>query len=328
VRLLVLGGTLFLGRHLVAAAVARGHEVTLFNRGRTNPELFTEVERLQGDRDGDLGALAGRSWDAVVDTSARLPRWVRTAARQLADSAEHYTFVSSISVYAEPMVVGTDETARVVELDDHSVEEITEETYGGLKVLSERAAAEAFPRRCLVVRPGLIVGPDDPTGRFTYWVHRIARGGDVLVPEPRDQPVQFADVRDLASWMLDMAEARRTGTFNATGPADPLTMDGLLDEIAATTGSSARLVWVPEDFLVERKVEMWSELPVWIAPSSHPELDGFLAVDVSRALAAGLRFRPLAHTVRDTLAHAETTSDAGLSPARERELLDEWARAA
>lgn len=324
-RVLVLGGTVFLGRHVVEQALERGHAVTLVNRGRTGPDLYPDAEHLRGDRDGDLSVLAGGTWDAAVDTSARLPRWVRSAGEILSAAVEHYTFVSSISVYAEPMAVGTDETAPVIELVDESVEEVTNETYGGLKVLCERAAADAFHGRALVVRAGLLVGPYDDTGRFTYWVHRVARGGDVLVPEPRDQPVQLVDARDLAAWILDMAETGSTGTFNATGPAEPLTMAGLVHEIAAATGSNAHLVWVPEDFLAEHGVEMWSDLPLWLAPKRHPELDGFLAVDVGRALAAELRFRPLAETIRDTLAGAATTADAGLAAEREHALLAAWA---
>jgi 2'-hydroxyisoflavone reductase len=323
VRILVLGGTLFLGRHLVEAGLERGHDVTLFNRGRTGPDLFPGVELLRGDRDaGDLQALRGRRWDAVVDTSARVPRWVRDAAGLLAGAVEHYAFVSSISVYADTSSPGTDEAAPVHTLADETVEDITSaEVYGALKVLCERAAAEAMPGRVLSVRAGLIVGPYDPTGRFTYWVHRIARGGDVLAPEPRDQAVQLVHGRDLADWMIDMAERRETGVFNATGPERPLTMEGLLEAIREASGSDARLSWADERFLVERGVEEWSELPLWLAPGANPESASFMAVDVGKALAAGLRFRPLAATIRDTLEGADTSPAAGLDPDRERELL-------
>jgi 2'-hydroxyisoflavone reductase len=329
VRLLVLGGTIFVGRHVVEEALARGHEVTLFNRGWTAPELHPDVAHLWGDRGGDLSALEGRTWDAVVDTSARVPRWVRTAATLLADSVDHYTFVSSGSVYRDTSRAGVGETAAVHTIPDESVEEITDgETYGALKALCEREAAVAMGGRALSVRAGLIVGPHDPTGRFTYWVHRIARGGEVLAPEPRDQPVQFVDARDLAAWMLDMAERRETGVFNATGPASPLTMEALLEAVVAATGSDARLVWTAERFLLDAGVEPWSELPLWLAPSANENERYFLAVDVSKAIAAGLRFRPLEATIRDTLAGARTTADAGLDPRRERELLTAWSRAA
>jgi 2'-hydroxyisoflavone reductase len=323
VKILVLGGTLFLGRHLVEAGLERGHEVTLFNRGRTGTGLFPEVEKLQGDRDaGDLDALRRRRWDAVVDTSARVPRWVCDAAGLLAGAVEHYTFVSSISVYADTSRPGTDEAAPVHTLADETVEDITSaEVYGALKVLCERAAEKAMPGRVLSVRAGLIVGPYDPTGRFAYRVHRIARGGDVLAPEPRDQTVQLVHGRDLADWIIGMADRRETGVFNATGPKRPLTMDGLLEAIREASGSDARLSWADERFLVESGVEEWSELPLWLAPGANPESASFMAVDVRKALAAGLRFRPLAATIRDTLEGAETSPAAGLDPERERELL-------
>jgi 2'-hydroxyisoflavone reductase len=329
VKVLVLGGTLFLGRHLVEGALARGHEVTLFNRGRTNPGLYPELEQLRGDREGDLAALRGRTWNAAIDTSARLPRWVRTATEILGGAVEHYTFVSSASVYSDSSRPGTDENSSVHELADPTVEEISSaEIYGGLKVLCERTADEALPGRVLSVRAGLIVGPYDPTGRFTYWVHRIAHGGEMLVPEPRRQLVQFVDARDLAAWMLDLAEERVTGVFNATGPADRLTLEGFLEACRQTTKSDAALVWTDERFLLEHGVEPWSDLPLWLAPGANPNDAYFLDLDVSRARAAGLRFRPLDETIRDTLAQAETTADAGLAPDRERELLDAWRKRA
>ena len=324
-KLLVLGGTLFLGRHLVEAALDRGDVVTLFNRGQTNPGLYPDVERLRGDRDGDLSALAGRDWDAVVDTSARIPRWVRTAAETLADATAHYTFVSSGSVYSDTSQAGVTESAPVHQLADESVETIdSAETYGGLKAVCERVAEQTLPGRVLSVRAGLIVGPYDPTGRFTYWPHRIARGGDVLAPEPRDQPVQLVHARDLADWILALAERRATGVFNATGPEQPLTLEGVLEECRRATESDAELVWAGEQFLVEQGVEPWSDLPLWLAPNENPDYAGFLAVDVSKAVAAGLRFRPLGETVRHTLDGAKTTDDAGLAPERESELLAAW----
>ncbi|MDQ3859753.1 MAG: NAD-dependent epimerase/dehydratase family protein [Actinomycetota bacterium] len=322
VRLLILGGTLFLGRHLVEAALDRGDEVMLFNRGETNADLYPELEHVRGDRDGDLSALAGREWDAVVDTSARLPRWVRTAAEALSDAIAHYTFVSSGSVYADTRAAGVDESAPVHTIADETTEEITSpESYGALKALCERAAEELVPGRVLSVRAGLIVGPYDPTGRFTYWPHRIARGGDVLAPEPRDQPVQFVHGRDLADWILSMAERRVTGVFNAVGPEQPLTLASVLDECRRVTRSDAELVWADERFLVDEGIEPWSELPLWLAPNVNPAYAGFLAIDGSQAIAAGLRFRPLAQTISDTLADAEPTGDAGLSPGREADLL-------
>ena len=324
-RILILGGTLFLGRHLVEAALARGDEVTLFNRGRTNPDLFPQVESLRGDRDGDLAALRGRSWDAVIDPSARVPRWVRMTGELLADAVEHYAFISSGSVYADTSRPGVDEGAPVHTIPDETVEEITDpETYGALKVLCERAAEELMPGRVLSVRAGLIVGPNDPTGRFTYWAHRFARGGDVLAPEPRDQPVQLVHARDLADWILAMAERRQGGVFNATGPDEPLTMERLLDQCEAATQSEARIVWVDEEFLLENGVEPWSDLPLWLAPDANPREASFLAMDISKAVGAGLRFRPLEETILDTLKGAEPTAEAGLGPQRESNLLEAW----
>ncbi|MBA2383677.1 MAG: epimerase, partial [Actinobacteria bacterium] len=215
-RLLLLGGTRFLGRAVAEAALARGHELTLFNRGETNPALFPEAERLRGDRDGDLSALEGREWEAVVDPSGFVPRVVGASAELLADAAGHYVFVSSISVYRPPIAPGLDEYAPVAELDDPSSENVQQD-YGGLKALCELAVEERFPGRSTHVRAGLIAGPHDPTGRFTYWAHRLRRSGEVLAPGPPEQPVQFIDVRDLAEWILLCAERGTAGVFNATG---------------------------------------------------------------------------------------------------------------
>ena len=332
---------MFLGRHVVEQALVRGHDVTLFNRGRHNHELFPDVEKLRGDRDGDLGALEGRRWDAVVDPSGYVPRVVRASAELLARTVDHYTFVSSISVYADFSSPGFDESAPVATLEDEATENV-EASYGALKALCERAVDEEMGGRSLSVRAGLIVGPHDPTGRFTYWVRRVAEGGEVLAPEPRDQPVQLVDARDLAAWIVEMAEGRRTGVYNATGPAEPLRFDVLLEECRAATGSDARLVWVDERFLVEQGVEPWDELPLWLAPETHPEVRGFLAAGAARAIAAGLAFRPLVTTILDTLAwdakerataavacdYGVLPKPAGLSRKRERVLLDAWRRRA
>ncbi|HET6695375.1 MAG TPA: NAD-dependent epimerase/dehydratase family protein [Gaiellaceae bacterium] len=322
-RVLVLGGTLFVGRHLVEASLERGHEVTLFNRGQTDPGLYPELETRHGDRAaGDLESLREGTWDAVFDTSARVPRWVREAAALLADRVGHYSFVSSCSVYADTTLPGTNESSPVHVLEDETTEEITSaDVYGGLKVLCERELGRALPGRSLAARAGLIVGPYDSSGRFTYWVHRIARGGDVLAPEPRDQPVQLIHGRDLADWLLDMAEKGDSGVYNATGPESPLTMERVLEAIVAETGSEARLIWADEDYLVENGVEAWSDLPLWVAPGGNPEVANFLAVDVTKAVTTGLKFRPLARTIRDTLDQAETFPQAGLDETRERELL-------
>jgi 2'-hydroxyisoflavone reductase len=243
----------------------------------------------------------------------------------LADAVEHYTFISSGSVYADTSRPGVDESAPVHTIADETAEAFTDpQTYGALKVLCERSAEDLMPGRVLSVRAGLIVGPHDPTGRFTYWPHRVARGGDVLAPEPRDQPIQLVHARDLADWILAMAERRETGVFNATGPKEPLTMEGLLEQCTAATQSEARLVWVDEDFLLENGVEPWSDLPLWLAPEANHREAAFLAVDVSKAVGMGLSFRPLAQTVRETLTDAPTTPHAGLTPEREAALLAAW----
>jgi 2'-hydroxyisoflavone reductase len=323
--LLILGGTRFLGRHLVEAALERGHRVTLFNRGVSGPGLFPDVERLVGDRDGDLSALRGRRWDATIDTCGYVPRVVRASAGLLADAVDLYVFVSSISVYSEPVAPGADEEAPVEELPDPSVEEVTGETYGGLKALCERAAEEEMPGRVLNVRPGLIVGPHDPTDRFTYWPRRISRGGEVLAPDSPDLPVQFIDVRDLAGWIIEMCEERRVGTYNATGPDYELTMGRLLKECETVSGGDAELVWVSEEFLEEQGVEPFTEMPLWVPR----EYAGLQAVDCGKAIEAGLDFRPLSETIRDVLEWdlvrpADAKMGAGLGPERERELLRAW----
>ncbi|MFN2471185.1 MAG: SDR family oxidoreductase [Gaiellaceae bacterium] len=334
-RLLVLGGTKFLGRAAIEHALERGHDVTLFNRGQTNPDLFPEAERLEGDRDGGLSALRGGGWDAVIDPSGYVPRVVRASTELLSHAAGHYTFVSSISVYRSFSRPGFDETAPLIELDDPATE-ATSEHYGGLKALCEGVVEEVFPGRSASVRAGLLVGPHDPTDRFTYWPLRVAGGGEVLAPGRPDRPVQFVDARDLGAWLVRLAEKRTTGTFNATGPVPPVTFEELLDECRRVSGSDARITWVNESFLLEREVGQWMELPLWLA-ESDAEWAHMQEADVSRALTAGLSFRPVAETIADTLRWAQTrdgrgegtqargtAEGVGLVPEREAELLAEW----
>jgi 2'-hydroxyisoflavone reductase len=322
--LLILGGTGFLGRHLAEAALGEGHRVTLFNRGLSGPNLFPEVETIKGDRDGDLSSLRGRRWDAAIDTCGYVPRVVRASAVLLAGSVDHYTFVSSISVYSDAIEAGADEAAPVEELSDPTVEEVTGETYGGLKALCERAIEEEMPGRVLNVRPGLISGPHDPTDRFTYWPRRVAAGGEILVPDNPERRVQYIDVRDLAAWIVAMSSKQQTGTYNATGPDYELQMGKLLEECEAASGSDAKLVWVSEEFLEQNGVEAFTELPLWVPR----EYGAMLAVDCGRAIEAGLAFRPLSETIRDVLEwdsmRTETDLAAGLKPERERELLSAW----
>jgi 2'-hydroxyisoflavone reductase len=270
---------------------------------------------LRGDRDGNLDSLRGRDWDAAIDTSGQIPRVVRQSVELLRDSVPHYTFTSSISVYASfKRGPSEDDPAYTEEPPD----ETNMEFYGQRKASSERVVKKAYGERALIVRPGLIVGPHDPTGRFTYWPHRIARGGGVLAPEPRAARVQFIDVRDLAEWMVRLVEERATGIFNATGPAKPMTMEQLLGACRATLNPDARLVWVSTDLLREHEVGEWMELPLWI---DDPDWVGHAAVDVSKAIARGLTFRPVQDTVGATMAAAELTDAAGLKPEREQELL-------
>ena len=328
-KLLILGGPRFLGRALIESALARGHDVTTFNRGQTNPDLFPEITKLHGDRTENIETLRGCQWDAVMDTCGYVPRHVRAAAELLAGSAGHYAFISSISVYASTATPGLDESAPVGKLEDETVEAITGETYGPLKALCEQVVEQVFPGRALNIRPGLIVGPHDPSDRFTYWPVRVVRGGEVLAPNRPGFPVQLIDVRDLAAWTLRRLEGGKSGVYNATGPAVPLTFDQVLDACVAESGSDARFTWVSEAFLGAEEVGPWTEIPLWI-PESDPDAPGFSAVNCNKAIADGLTFRPLAETVRDTLIWAKTRPAdwewrAGLKPEREAELLRKWA---
>jgi 2'-hydroxyisoflavone reductase len=321
VKLLLLGGPKFVGRAVIEAALARGHEVTTFNRGQTNPGAFAAVEELHGDRHGDLAPLRGRTWDAVVDTSAYVPQVVRAAADLLADAVARYMFVSSLSVYAD-YSRPTSEDAPLERLaENHPADELLPDyaNYGALKVLAEQALAERFTGRALIVRPGLIVGPYDPTDRFTYWARRPVRRSPVLAPAPAESPVQMIDVRDLTQWIVEMIERAETGAFNATSPPAALTFGSMLEACGAED-----VVWVDEAFLLGHGIEPWSDLPVWI-PAGDPDMRYFHRADVSRAVAAGLMFRPLAESAA---AVPEWTGRAGLAPEREAELLAEWRKAA
>ena len=352
-QILVLGGTGFLGPHFVEAARAKGHQLTLFNRGKSNPtrfsgEEFKDIEQLQGDRKSDLSALEGsRRWDAVLDTSAYFPADVTRSAQLLAKRVEQYVIISSISVYADNSTPGADETAALATIPDPgAAKEITGENYGALKALSEQAAQKELPGRTTVIRPGLIVGPGDHTDRFTYWPARAARGGEILAPGTPADPTQFIDVRDLAAFLLHAIENRTVGTFNADAAPGALNMGALLAacQLAGTNANdiqcirapcpqppeaSSTVTWVPADFLEAHKVSAWQDMPAWIAPTG--EYTGFGLRSTAKAQAAGLKYRPLQDTVDDTLQwwlglpeERRANPKAGIAPAREIEVLKAW----
>lgn len=322
-KLLVLGGSAFVGRHFVHEALHRGHEVTLFNRGN-RPALFPEAEQLVGDRNIDVSALAGRRWDAAIDVSGYTPRQVRLAAECLADAVPHYTFISTVSIYARPVQPYSDENAPLAEAADDATSEVTAETYGSLKVRCEEVVAERFPGRALIVRPGVVVGPHDPSDRFSYWLWRWSKGGEVLAPDSPELPVQFIDARDLASWVLESVRQRLDGVFNAVRPAGTTTLGELFRACREVTSLEAAVTWVEEAFLLEQGVKPFVELPLWLPEA----LRGLALISGERASAAGLRHRPLADTVADTLAWLEVSGAfqyrAGLMLERERALLAAW----
>lgn len=328
VRLLILGGTSFLGPHLTEQALARGWQVTHFNRGRRMPEGMPGVEQLLGDRDGQLEALRGGRWDAVVDTSGYVPRHVRLSAGLLAPATPQYVFISTISVYAT-LATPAAEDAPLGRIADETVEQVTGETYGPLKALCEQAAEQAMPGRTTVIRPGLIVGPLDPTDRFTYWPVRAARGGEFIAPGTPGDPLQVIDVRDLAALTLKCIEDRRMQVMNAVSPPRMFTMGRLMDACVAAAANDARPVWIPADFLAAQEVAPWSDMPAWFPPEGDEAAGALTPVD--RALAAGMQIRPLEQTVRDTLAWHQTRPAerreklrAGIDAAREAGVLAAW----
>ncbi len=334
-RILILGGTGLIGPHMVRYAVQRGHQVTIFTRGRRQAELPEEVERLIGDRNDDHTALEGRTWDVVLDNNAQDYRWVQKSTELLKDATDHYLFVSSISAYAlegggpdratqvmmEPLV--DEDYARIDPPDGW--QDGDDAPYGLMKTLSENIAHAAFPERATIVRPGLIVGPGDLTDRFTYWPVRLSEGGEVLAPGNPEHSTQIVDQRDLTEWIVRLAENGTTGDFNATGPAERLSMGSMLDQIGSVVTEPYQLTWVTESFLQAQGVSPWSDLPAWIPGAP------LMFVDVRDAVAAGLTFRPISVTARDTIDWDRTRPDedrrdppVGLSREREREVLDAW----
>jgi len=325
-KILILGGTGFLGPALVEAAGPRGHTLTLFNRGKTNPGMFANIEQLHGDRDGKIDTLKGRSWDAVIDDSGYVPRHVRLTAELLKPKVPTYVFVSTISVYSDQKTPHQDESGPrgVLPPELKDTEKVGPESYGPLKALCEDTVAQVYGARGLTVRPGLIVGPRDATDRFTYWPVRVDKGGDILAPGSGNDPVQFIDVRDLAAWIITSVENRTTGVYNAIGPADTLLMKDLLAACQKATTTPGTLVWAPADFLEKNKVEAWSDMPVWISDN------GLAQLSAKKAIAKGMTFRPVAETVKDTLAWWKTLPEdrraklkSGITADKERELLAE-----
>ena len=331
-RILILGGTGFIGPFQVRYALSRGHTVTLFNRGRSNPGMFPEVETLIGDRNGQLDALAGHTWDAVIDNSRSNPDWVRLSAEFLRDSADRYFYVSSRSAYSDLSRVPMTSDAPTFTYESAGIEPGSDNLpYGLAKALSEREAQRVFGDRANIVRPGLIIGPQDETDRFTYWPVRIHRGGEVLAPGDGSDTVEIIDVRDLTEWMIRMAETGHTGVYNGIGPATPRPMTELLYGIRAVTTAETTFTWVDAGFLMERGIRPYREMPVWRPPV--PGFEGFARFDLTPEVEAGLTFRPLAETARDTLEYhfsrppeRQANLRAGVAPEREAEVLADWRR--
>jgi 2'-hydroxyisoflavone reductase len=333
-RILILGGTGFIGPHQVRYAIARGHKVSVFNRGRRQADLPDSVEHLFGDRNDNLESLKRREWDVVIDNPTTLPKWVRDSASLLKDAARQYVFISTISVYADVSRPGMDETSALLKYEGEDAmaeKEVKLQLYGPLKALSEREAEKWFPGRATIIRPGLIVGPGDTSDRFAYWPVRIDRGGEILAPGTPSDPVQFIDARDLAEWTIRVVERGTLGIYNATGPRSPLSMAEMLYGIRAVISGSKeiRFTWADAKFLSEQKVRAWSDMPVWVSDS--PENAGFSRVSIERAVSKGLTFRPLADTARETLEWFKTLPEerrakmlAGLPEEREKAVLAAW----
>jgi 2'-hydroxyisoflavone reductase len=337
-RILILGGTGFTGPFQIQYALKRGHKITTFNRGKTHPGETPEgVEQLIGDRNGQLDALKNRQWDVVIDNPTSAPVWVRDAAQILKGNVDRYVFISTISVYSDTSKPGTDESAPLAKYTGPDAMKESRETiiaskyalYGPLKALSEQEAEKWFPKKTLIIRPGLIVGPRDETDRFSYWPMRVDRGGEVLAPGAPSDPVQFIDGRDLAEWTIRMVENGETGIYNATGPAQQLGIGNMLETMKSALSSKAKFTWVNADFLAAQKVEPWSDMPVWIPPRG--EEAGGNQISNKRAIGKGMTFRALADTTRDTVAwfksqpqDRQSKLKAGLTPEREAEVLAAW----
>lgn len=326
-RILIIGGTVFVGRHIVLAACNRGYEITLFNRGIHNPELFPDVQHIKGDRTTDLALLDGNAWDVVIDTCGYLPSVVHQSVEALQGKVSQYVFISTISVYQISTQVPIRESSPLQPILDLAQDKVTMENYGPLKGLCEEEVLKAFGHHALIVRPGLIVGPNDPTGRFTYWLERTRRGGDIAVPGTEDYPAQYTDVRDLAEWIVKMIENNNNGVYNAVGPALPSTMGELLHQVKHITERDAHFHFIPEEELTEPTFEPLKKLPYWIPK----EAESLYQVDNTKAKLDELCFRPLRETVLDTLNWVANTPDQSthtkfLSPEDEQSVLSNWFR--
>ncbi|WP_113927658.1 NAD-dependent epimerase/dehydratase family protein [Bacillus sp. P14.5] len=327
-RILLLGGTSFLGKHIAQSAISKGHEVTLFNRGKTNPHLFPEAGKLTGDREsGDLKALEKGEWDVVIDTSGYTPGKVEQTAALLKERIRRYIFISSISVYKDFQKGEAREEDVTGSLENPDTEEVNGETYGPLKALCEEKLEAILPGKVLNIRPGLIVGPDDTTDRFTYWVKRFSKGGEVLVPGCKERKIQWIDVRDLSQWVILMAEDLETGTYNVTGPKQGYGMKEFVEDLALIAPRDTEAVWVNDSFLVEREITPFTQLPLWI-PVNEKYPDGFILADYSRSLKKGLVLRHPRETIEDTLSwlqsHGPEELKAGLTEETEASLLKSW----
>lgn len=326
--ILVIGGTAFLGRAIVDALLAKDHQVTIFHRGKTNPDIFPNVQSIIGDRDSEIEKLKGHHWDAVIDTCGYLPRIVEKSAKLLSKQVKSYVFISTLSVYADPSHSYQKEDAPLGILDDPATEIIDGETYGPLKALCEKEVLHHFGACSLIIRPGLIVGPHDYSDRFNYWIHRFAQGGDVLAPGKAERPIQFIDVRDLAEWICHLVEEEQGGVFNANGRPDQITMKDYLGICASISEKKSKTIWVDEAFLLSNDVTPWMEMPLWM-PESDPNTAGFFKFDVSKALQSELQIRPFHETIEDTAAWLKTRPEdhhwrAGITHEKEKKILQLW----
>ncbi len=337
--ILFIGGSGFIGPHMVRRAQARGHTVTLFNRGRTNPHLFPEVEKLIGDRDGGLGVLEGRNWDAVIDTSGYIPRVVRDSAQLLNNDTNRYLFISTGDVYADFIEPGLDENYPLDSIDDPTNEDPSK-YYGPLKVLCEQAVQQIYGERATILRPGWIIGSGDYNPISSYWPMRVSHGGEVLAPGDPTDPVQIIDAYDLARFVIKILEENISGVYNTMGPESPLSWGEFLYGIRAVTNSKMQFTWVPAQFLAEINVSAMTDMPIWFPPLDdyptpapfEPGAKGFAQMSAAKAIEAGLRFRPLANTAKSIITEFKKRGEAwetekrrfGLSLEREAEVLAAW----